>query len=465
MLCSGRAGPLPPVVCLLLLAMVLAGCTDGREVNRDQAPSRSLDDIRESGTLVVVTRNAPTTWYIGRDGDPTGPEHDLVMSFAAWLGVEVEFEQRTTIVDVMDAVENAEADLAAAGLTITDERRNRFRFGPGYQAVTQQVVCRRDQHQPEEIADLIGLDIRVIADSSYVERLRELQQEYPDLEWDETDSEPTEHLLQAVWERRIDCTVADSTIVDINRRYYPELIAPLNLTREQQLGWVMPQPRRDLQRAVGRWLREYRGAGLLDHHQERYYGFFEVFDYVDTRRFIRRIDERYRRYHPWFREAARQYDLPYTLLAAQAYQESHWRPDAVSPTGVRGMMMLTQPTAREMGVSNRLDARQSIFGGARYLAELRQRFVDEVVEPDRTWLALAAYNVGRGHLHDAQMLARELGLSPHHWADMRQVLPLLANPQYYNDLRYGYARGMEPVRYVARVREYQHILENELSEE
>ncbi len=94
---------------------------------------------------------------------------------------------------------------------------------------------------------------------------------------------------------------------------------------------------------------------------------------------------------------------------------------------------------------------------------IKNRFSDEVKEPDRTWLALAAYNVGRGHLHDAQTLAREQDLNPYLWADVKQVLPLLADKKYYSKLKHGYARGNEPVRYVQRIREYQHILENELN--
>lgn len=447
------------------LALLLAACGEPRAVNRDQQPTRSLAEIRDAGTLRVATRNAPTTWYVGRDGELAGPEHDLVEAFAARLGVDVEWVVEPSVSAVLDAVEAADVDMAAAGLTITAPRRDRFRFGPPYQPVTQQVVCRRDRHRPETVADLVGLDIHVIADSSYVERLEYLQDRHePRLAWEETAEGGTEQLLEAVWHRRIDCTVADSTIVDINRRYYPELVAPMNLSGEQHLGWVMPQPRRDLQRAVNDWLRDFRRSGMLAQLRDRYYGFFEVFDYVDTRRFIRQIDERYRHFAAIFREAADRFDLSPTLLAALAYQESHWRPDAVSPTGVRGMMMLTRNTAGELGVSNRLDARQSIMGGAEYLAQMRERFAEEVDEPDRTFLALAAYNIGRGHLHDAQMLARELGMSPHHWPDIREVLPLLADPRYYNDLRYGYARGSEPVRYVQHIREYQLILENELDD-
>jgi membrane-bound lytic murein transglycosylase F len=226
---------------------------------------------------------------------------------------------------------------------------------------------------------------------------------------------------------------------------------------------MMSAERSDLQAAIKTWLESFRESGALSVLQERYYGFVEVFDYVDTRIFIARIRSRYPKYKKFFKEAAAKYELSEMLLAAQAYQESHWRANARSPTGVRGIMMLTLDTARAMGVKSRLNAQQSIFGGARYMARLvNNRFAEDVAEPDRTWLALAAYNVGRGHLHDAQTLARDQGLNPYLWNDVKQVLPLLADKRYYRNLKYGYARGSEPVRYVQRIRDYQLILENEL---
>lgn len=443
----------------LAVLLLAAGC--GREPDSDM-PYRDLETIRDSGKLIVLTRNAPTTWYIGRDDEATGPEHDMAEAFAAHLGVEAEFRVEPGVPEILAALEAGEGDLAAAGLTILDSRRDRFAFGPAYQDVTQQVVCRRDNVQPETVEELVGLDLEVLANSSYSRRLRELGKEYPQLKWRETSERTTEELLRAVWERELDCTVADSTIVDINRRYYPELITPMNLSRAQSLGWMLPRGSEALQRAVRDWFQDFNDSGRLASLQERYYGFFEVFDYVDIRTYIRRIDARFPEYRDYFRAAAEEYDLPYTVLAAQGYQESHWNARARSPTGVRGIMMLTLNTARAMGVDNRLDPKQSIFGGAGYLARMMERFSEEVTGEDRLWLALAAYNLGRAHMHDAQVLARRLDLSPHHWRDLKQVLPLLAKKEYYKDLKYGYARGTEPVRYVQRIREYRHVLEKHL---
>jgi membrane-bound lytic murein transglycosylase F len=442
--------------------LLLSACES--KLNEAQKDTRSLEDIQASGKLVVLTRNAPTTVYTDREEKQTGPEYDLVESFAASIGAEVEYKIKPSIKEIIEAVENAEGDLAAAGLTITEQRLQKFIFGSAYQDVTQQVVCRRDNIQPDAIEDLVGLNLVVIADSSYVERLKVLREQYPDLVWKETATEDTEQLLRAVWLREIDCTIADSNIVDINRRYFPELIAPLNLNESETLGWMMAAERGDLKAAIESWIEPFRLSGELATLQERYYGFVELFDYVDTVRFIKRVRSRYPKYAQYFSEAAEKYQLDPLLLSAQAYQESHWLANARSPTGVRGIMMLTLNTARAMGVESRLDPKQSIFGGAKYMGKLlSKRFEDSVTEPDRTWLALAAYNVGRGHLHDAQTLAREQGLNPHLWSDIKQVLPLLSDKRYYRKLKYGYARGNEPVRYVQRIRDYRLILENELS--
>jgi membrane-bound lytic murein transglycosylase F len=111
-----------------------------------------------------------------------------------------------------------------------------------------------------------------------------------------------------------------------------------------------------------------------------------------------------------------------------------------------------------VGVKNRLDPKQSIYGGTRYLARLHKRIPVEIPEPDRTFMALAAYNVGFGHLEDAQALAGALGKDPKAWSDIRATLPLLRLKKYYRGLTHGYARGAEPVSYVDRIRTYHKIL-------
>jgi membrane-bound lytic murein transglycosylase F len=111
-----------------------------------------------------------------------------------------------------------------------------------------------------------------------------------------------------------------------------------------------------------------------------------------------------------------------------------------------------------MGISDRLDARQSILGGAKYLILLKDTLPDRIAEPDRTWLALAAYNQGIGHLEDARRIAHAKGMNPDSWADVKQTLPLLARGGFEKFTKYGYARGGEAVIFVESIRSYYDIL-------
>lgn len=441
-------------VLLMLLVLALSACTGDAYIER----------IQDEGKLVVVTRNAPTTYYVGRDG-ATGFEYDLVSAFAEHLGVEVELVVRDNPGEILAMIAAGEADIAAAGLTRTQQRQQRVLFSHSYQEVTQQVVCRRGGAQPSQVEDLLGLSIEVPAETSYVEQLNLLQQDYPELSWQVHPEHNTEYLLEKVWQRELDCTIGDSNIVAVNQRYMPELSVRFDLSQPQPLAWALPPEAQGLQRELNNWLETFRENTQLQALINKYYGFIDVFDYVNTRVFQRKVKTLLPKYQALFQEAGKKHGIDWVLLAAQAYQESHWDRRARSPTGVRGIMMLTLPTAREVGIKSRLDAKQSILGGAKYLADLRSRLPEEITEPDRTWIALAAYNVGMGHVYDARNLARELGRNPDLWHDFRDVLPLLSQKKYYKDLRYGYARGSEPVRYVQRIRNYHDMLLQVLKEE
>ena len=414
-----------------------------------------LDQIVERNELIVLTTNQPTTYYIDRDDKPAGPEFDMAQSFAQSLGVNTRYIEFDSTEAVIEALRNGEGDIAAAGLTITGEREQEFDFGPAYMDISEYLVCHRDAAFVSEIEDLRGREIVIPAETSYADTL---YKEYPGVDWNPSASLLTPALLEKVRDREIECTVSDSTIFDINRRYYPEISVKFTLHKGSHLAWMYPKDNPRLDTAIHKWFTEYKQSGAYDQDVEKYYGHIEVFDYVDIQKFKRRIESRLPKYKEWFIQAAEENGIRPGLLAAQSYQESHWNPKAKSPTGVRGIMMLTQPVAKSLGVTSRLDAKQNIFAGAKYQAKMKNMFDEAVTEPDRTWMALAAYNVGRGHFRDAQGLARKLGKSPYHWIDMKEVLPLLAKKEYYKDLRYGYARGNEPVQYVTRIRDYDDIL-------
>ncbi len=179
----------------------------------------------------------------------------------------------------------------------------------------------------------------------------------------------------------------------------------------------------------------------------------------EIKTFLNHITTRLPHYREEFQQAEEKTGIPWVLLASMSYQESKWNRHAISPTGVRGLMMLTRSTAADLGIQNRLDPKKSIAGGARYLAHLHQRVPKDIRQSDRLFVALAAYNVGLGHIRDARILAKRLGKNGQQWEGLREVLPLLAKKKYFQDLPHRYARGWEPVQYVKRIREYQKILD------
>lgn len=439
--------PLKTIGLLLLLLLVMS--LPGND--------SSIDDLKASGELVVVSRDSPTTLYQGSEG-PAGPEYDYLKSFAEFLGVELRFEMRDNDQEVLSAISEDEGHIAAAGMTFYPPLEDEgFIFGPGYQEVDIQVVCRRNGVRPRNIEELSDLELVVVADSTYEARLIELQKEFSDLSWKSAEDANVDDLLQLVWRKEIGCTIANSSEVNIKRRFYPELEVAFTLEENQTLAWNLSPEWGVLSESIDQWLTTIENDGTLLVLKDRHYN-IEVFDYVDMRTFIHRMKSRLPFLTPLFENAAEKYGLPWTLLAAQAYQESHWDRRARSRTGVRGMMMLTRETAKEMGVKSRLNVAQSIMGGAKYLNKLEARIPDNVKGDDRWWFALAAYNVGLGHLQDAQTLADDLGLNPDSWLDLKGVLPLLSQKRYYKALKYGYARGTEAVTYVRQIRSYQNIL-------
>ncbi len=421
-----------------------------------------INDIKRQGKLVVLTLNSPTTYYLGADDAPTGYEYDLSKALADSLDVEVEYKLFDNLEGLLSAINNNEGHLAAAGLTQTKEREETYLFGPGYKTVQQKVVCQRNSRLPKEIDDLQQRSILIIADSSYQETLQALKTDYPELNWDITSELSAEQVLQTVANKEVDCTIIDSNVFSLNRRYYPRLIDVFPISEKQNLAWILPPDAEHFKHYVTSWFEQSEKNSLLSIIDERYYGYADIFDFYNNHIFLKRIKTRLPKYQSDFKRVAEKHQLPWTLLAAQSYQESGWNANARSHTGVRGLMMLTRITAKAMGIKKRTSPLQSIQGGAKYLHKMLQRVPEDVAAEDRIWFALAAYNVGFAHLRDARKLTRDLGKNPAIWHDIRDVLPLLSQKKYYKKLKYGYARGSEPVKYIDRIRYYQDVLVNAL---
>lgn len=434
---------------IVLISALLGTCS---------SPPPILEQVLELGELRVVTRDSPTSYTIGPDG-PTGPEYDLVQAFARELGVEPVMIPVDSVSEIVPMLLSGKAHMAAAGLSITDSRREYLHFGHPYESVDVHLIYKLGTGKPRSIDEVLERTIEIVASSSHVEILNSLQEAYPGLSWTENADAEFADLLAKVATDEVDLTVADSPDFNIQRHFYPVLRVALDLEIDSPIAWAFSKGTADtLLARADEFLIASDRSGLLAQVHDRYYGFTKKFDYVGTRNFIRHYERRLPRYRAWFEQAGKDWGVDWRLLAAIGYQESHWRAQAVSPTGVRGLMMLTQATADYLGIDDRLDPKNSIFGGARYYARQTERIADSVAEPDRTWMALAAYNVGFNHVKDARMLVEWQGGDPDTWIDLSKALPLLAQRKWYSKLPYGYARGWEPVLYVNNIRTYYNIL-------
>ena len=415
----------------------------------------SLQKILDRGYLRIGTLFGTSSYYATADGF-SGFEYELAKKYADYLGVELKVVPSYQLNTLFEKLDNNGVDFLAAGLAVTPNRLEHYKFSPSYNNVSQKLVFKQGNDWPREIKDLRG-ELLVLADSSHSENLSFLQAKHTQLIWKETGDYDNEELLIKVLSGEIDYTVIDSHALALSRHFYPEISVAFTIKEPQPLAWALNKFNDD---SVLSSLIEYFGQvhhdGTLLALNDKYFGHAEGFNYVDTRMFIKAVETLLPKYQHLFEKYSDEID--WRLLAALSYQESHWDPKARSYTGVRGLMMLTLNTAKQMGVTSRLDPEQSILGGAKYFLRMINKMPDRIPMPDRHWFALASYNVGFGHLNDARIITERQGGDPDRWYDVKSRLPLLKQKKYYQHTKYGYARGDEPVRYVESIRRYYESL-------
>ncbi len=431
--------------CLLLL---LSSCTPPTSKN-------ALTQLVERDVLKVGTLYGSTTYYNGATG-PMGFEYELLANFAEYLGVELQVYPFYSYQTARQHLVDGELDIIATGDVIDYGNTSLFVYGPAYQRVEQHLVYRNDTRRPRQLEALDDAVV-VVSGSSQDRLLRRQFAEGEDKTWYTTNDSDAEELLQKVATGEITYTLADSNRVALQQRRFPQLRRGPSLYSEAPVAWaVKPQRDDSLRAAMVAFFGSVHQSGLFSALEDKYFGHVRQFDFVDTRAFVRAINDVLPTYRHWFREYSE--DLDWRLVAAMSYQESHWKPEATSPTGVRGLMMLTRDTAKDWDVEDRIDPEESIRGGAQYFASLKSRIPARIGDPDRTWMAMAAYNIGLGHLEDARVLTQRQGGNPDLWVDVKRRLPQLRQKKYYRQTKFGFARGDEALQYVENIRRYYDTL-------
>jgi len=437
-----------------LIALALAAC--------EEAP-QPIAPIAQSGELVVLTVNGPATYFEDAQGLASGLEYDLATMFAKELGVKATFVLTDNPARIDKALREGQAHLAAAALARHFDFPGGLAWGPSYFTTQHQVVGRSgDATRPKSLADIADRRVGVI-DESVAEYLLSSPSSQPQQLPLKIERLPpgisTGDLLERVANGTLDYALVESNRFTLARRFFPQLEVLFNVGKPVDYAWLVSTvDKKRILAASASFFDRIRKDGTLKRLIDRYYGHAARITAIDSEALLEKIGTMLPKLRPHFEEAERVSGIDWRLIAALGYQESHWDAAATSPTGVRGLMMLTDETADRLQIANRLDARDSIVGGARYFALLKEAVAPRIGEPDKTWLALAAYNLGLGHMEDARVLAQKSGLSPDKWQDVRQVLPRLADPEAFQQLKHGYARGGEASQLVDNVRNYYDIL-------
>jgi peptidoglycan lytic transglycosylase F len=419
----------------------------------------TLHKIIKAGQITVITRNTPHCYYLYRD-EPMGFEYDLAQEFANYLGVELKIHVAESWEGMIPLLKEGAGGFIAAGMAITPKRRKQVAFSDGYMDIQQELIANRNGAQIKKLEDLSGKTIDVRRATPYQERLEELQKQGYHFNIKLHKDLPTEELIQQVASGEIGFTVADSNIALLNRRHYPSAVIVRPISDLQHLGWAVHPKARQLRDKINSFFATIKQNGRFNEIYNKYYGDVEEFDFVDLRAFHRSIKDNLSRYSPFIKAAAKKYGFDWRLIAAQIYQESHLDPLAKSQAGALGLMQLLPSTARSLDVKDIQNPVENINAGVQHLKILFDRF-DKAPDPDRMQIALAAYNIGHGHVEDARELAVRMNLDPNSWESLEKTLPLLRYRKYYKDSKYGYCRGTEPVNYIKQIMIYYDILKRQ----
>ena len=443
---------------LAATVLLLSGC--------EQPPPAPVGQA----SLSVVVRPGPTTWFTGPNGHAGGFDHDLLTRFARERGLALKVAFADDAASLMASVANGEAQLGAGGLFGRDRPRTgtgdadtprqppTVSWTAGYDSAEPVLIYNTDGYKPRRWDDLKNATVAYPAHTGVDGLLASTRAAHPDVRFEPVDVTSSDALIAEVSDGTVAYAVVPSIDASAARNIHLDFEVAFPAGARGELAWAVAAGEQALRDALDAFIARLRKDGTLARLAERYKAAPDQVERADAGVFQDRIREMLPQWRRTFVEAQAKSGIEWRLLAAVAYQESQWDPLATSETGVRGLMQLTEDTARTLGVADRLDPRASAVAAARYIADLKARLPARIAEPDRTWLALAAFNIGIGHLEDARILAQRNKLNPDLWSDVRKMLPLLADPKYYIAAKNGYARGGMPVAFVGRVRGYYDIL-------
>ena len=420
--------------------------------------SSKLKQIKSNGILRIALVADPPRYFPNKVKE-RGYDFELVSHYATSIDVELEIIKTNTSNEIIFLLNQGKVDIGILGSSPEFDQKN-IKNVVTYNNSKWYVIGNRANRQLPKSIDSIEPNTMIVANGSNASFiLHSIKEDYPSLLWDELKNTNVRSILERINENHSKISIISEDIYVYYQYLFPETKKIFVLPIKYPSRWLVKNNNNlSFLYSINSFFNKYKQNGKLEKIGKTYYEHLNAFDYVDIRYYLKRIDKKLPKYKKYFVEAAKNSALDARIIAAVSYQESHWNRKARSPTGVRGMMMLTLDTAKRVGVKNRLNAKQSIFGGAKYLKILYESLSNTIKEPDRLWFALAAYNIGLGHVEDARTITKSQGDNPNSWIDVEKHIPKLSQKKWYKKTKYGFARGHESIEFVKRVRRYYDIL-------
>ena len=440
---------------LLLLSWVLLTAFSCGRGGKPAEVQHRLPDTLNVGTLY-----SPTGFFILK-GDTMGYDFDRICDFARSRGIALRFKVARSMTDLLKMLDKRVVDVLACEIPVTAEYKSRVLHCGAVNETYQVLVQHSGVGLIHDVTELIGRDVYVEKGSKYESRLRNLDNEVGggiSIHTVEGEAALPTELIQRVSQRKIPFTIVDSDIAQMNLTYYDSINIQLRVGFEQRSSWAVAKRNQWLADSINLWA---ASSNAQEYSKQALKHYFEMNrgpkpDSVKVDTLAVTPPGGISPYDQVFKQYAKEMGWDWRLLAAIAYSESGFDPNATSWMGARGLMQVMPKTARLFGVDERDlgNPEVSVRVASKILKELDGIMRSRTGPGDRIKFVLAAYNAGSGHVTDAIALARKYELNPRVWSEnVEQAMLWKMDPEYYNDsvCTNGYCRGTEPVDYVVKV--------------
>lgn len=426
--------------------------------------SFDLDSIKKRGKLILLTENGPSTYYQYR-GQGKGFDYEMVKAFSKWLGVKLEVRVLDDVDRMFELLNKGEGDIIASNLTITPLRK-RFALFSDTVYTTRQVLVQRkfDKGNSDSLLHLIhdstsmnGFPIWVHRYSSFYSQLKNIEDAANiDIDIREAPGEiNTDDLIRLTAVGEINATVTDENLAVIQQFDYPELDMSFAITGQDPIGWAMRSNAPKLAEKVDEWLNRDETRRKNKKTFAKYFTPESQFGYKGPYVLPELSADRISPYDSLFKKYSKEINWDWRLLAALSYQESRFNPYAESWSGAFGLMQLMPETAWRFGCDTNQREEQNIRAGVKYINHLQRFWKERIRNPqEQLKFVLASYNIGPGHILDAQKIAAQMGQADSIWdGHVAEALLLKMQEKYYTmeGVKHGYCRATEPYNFVYKI--------------